>query len=69
MAGSVKTGLMNTATGTLGGAYLAAVNCPQGWWMAANLGAGSVRILIGAAIGGIAALAISRRLVPEFSAR
>ena len=53
------------AAGVLGGAYLAAVNCPQGWWMAANLGAGSARILIGAALGGIAALAI-RRLLPEW---
>jgi hypothetical protein len=58
-----------TAAGTFVGAYLAAVNCPQGWWMAADLGAGSARILIGAAIGGIAAFALGRRLLPEFSAR
>jgi len=69
MAGVVRPGLMNTAAGALGGAYLAAVNCPPGWWMAADLGAGSARILTGAAIGGVAAFAIGRRLLPEFSAR
>ena len=65
MAGSVGAGLTNTAAGALVGAYLIAVNCPQGWWMAADLGAESARILLGAAIGGIAALAIGHHLLPE----
>jgi len=65
MAEFVRAEVTNTAAGALVGAYLAAVNCPQGWWMAADLGAESARVLLGAAIGGIVALAIGRRAWPE----
>ena len=37
--------------GALAGAYLAAVNCPPGWWTSTDLAAGAARIGGGMAIG------------------
>ena len=37
------------------GAYLAAVNCPGGWWGSVDLGSGSARLGGGAIVGAVVA--------------
>ena len=43
--------ILAMVAGALAGAYLAAVNCPPGWWTSADLAAGAARIAGGMAIG------------------
>ena len=43
--------ILAMVAGALTGAYLAAVNCPPGWWTSADLAAGAARIAGGMAIG------------------
>jgi hypothetical protein len=38
------------------GAYLAAANCPDGWWNSADLASGSARIGYGVIVGVVVAL-------------
>lgn len=44
--------------GALIGAYMAAMNCPAGWWMNADFRAGSERIIGGVIVGIIVGWAV-----------
>ena len=51
------------------GAYLAAVNCPNGWWNSADLGSGSARIGSGMLVGAVVATIVRFYIASRIEAR
>jgi hypothetical protein len=65
MVRRAATTLWSIVIGALIGAYMAAVNCPIGWWSHADVQAGTHRViggvLVGALIGWLVGLGIAGR--------
>ena len=65
MTRRAATTLWAMAAGALIGAYLAAMNCPTGWWASANAQAASERIIggviVGVVVGWVAGLGLASR--------
>lgn len=58
MSRSARASMWVVAAGAAAGGYLAAVNCPTGWWSSADLRSGRIRIGGGLLVGAIITLLI-----------